>query len=337
MGKLVFGIPVRRMSILLAVMAFSISAGLTQAKPPNSAPGRVTKVTQAERQAAADAAAAAGFSITAQALPQGYLAATPGDTPHYFSHPNYANSPLPVAATTPTPAFVGNPLDARAYDTDTAANVFVVLPTVLTAGELISFDTWVQTTSIDKVFQAYVLRPTTNTDEFTVVYASGSLSVPATLDTAATFPVSPFVTVQDGDRLAFYGQGIPLDIGTGIDTVLYPAAPSPVLNDMLSLGTTFPILQQARTYSFGATVQAVTGLAGGIRKFVDGLPGLCDPLTPNSCDGTASLRQAIPLAIPDTTTYPGSDYYEIGVVQYREQMHSDLPGTLLRGYVQLAP
>ena len=39
----------------------------------------------------------------------------------------------------------------------------------------------------------------------------------------------------------------------------------------------------------------------------------------------------------DTTTYPGSDYYEIGLVQYRERLSSSLPaaGTLLRGYVQI--
>ncbi len=67
----------------------------------------------------------------------------------------------------------------------------------------------------------------------------------------------------------------------------------------------------------------------GIRKFVDGLPGL-GPGAANN------LGQFLPVAVPDTTTYPGSDYYEIGLVQYREKMHSDLPPTLLRGYVQLA-
>jgi len=67
----------------------------------------------------------------------------------------------------------------------------------------------------------------------------------------------------------------------------------------------------------------------GIRKFVDGLPGL-------GPSGMNNLGQYIPVAVPDTTTYPGSDYYEIAVVQYREQMHSDLPCTLLRGYVQLS-
>jgi FtsP/CotA-like multicopper oxidase with cupredoxin domain/fibronectin type 3 domain-containing protein len=69
-------------------------------------------------------------------------------------------------------------------------------------------------------------------------------------------------------------------------------------------------------------------LIPGIRKFVDTLPGL----TPA---GANNLGQYIPLAVADTTTFPGADYYEIGVVQYQEQMHSDLPPTLLRGYVQL--
>lgn len=74
-----------------------------------------------------------------------------------------------------------------------------------------------------------------------------------------------------------------------------------------------------------------------LRKFVDGLPGL------NTAN---NLGQMLPVAEPDTTTYPGSDYYEIELVQFREQMHSDLPavvgdkmtatsgGTLLRGYRQ---
>ena len=42
------------------------------------------------------------------------------------------------------------------------------------------------------------------------------------------------------------------------------------------------------------------------------------------------------MAVADTTTYPGSDYYEIALVQYTEQMHLDLPPTTLRGYVQIS-
>jgi FtsP/CotA-like multicopper oxidase with cupredoxin domain len=68
--------------------------------------------------------------------------------------------------------------------------------------------------------------------------------------------------------------------------------------------------------------------SGGIRKFVDSLPGL-------TSGNTNDLGQYLPVAIPDTTTYPGSDYYEIAVVQFRQQLNKDLPATLLRGYVQL--
>jgi len=64
-----------------------------------------------------------------------------------------------------------------------------------------------------------------------------------------------------------------------------------------------------------------------LRKFIDGLPGL-------GPDHHNNLGQFIPVAVPDTTTYPGSDYYEIALVEYTEKMHSDLPGTRLRGYVQ---
>jgi FtsP/CotA-like multicopper oxidase with cupredoxin domain len=80
-----------------------------------------------------------------------------------------------------------------------------------------------------------------------------------------------------------------------------------------------------------------------LRKFVDTLPGICGPGTA----GENNLGQCLPVAVADTTTYPGSDYYEIELVQYRERMHSDFPalvggdkltatsgGTQLRGYRQ---
>ncbi len=67
----------------------------------------------------------------------------------------------------------------------------------------------------------------------------------------------------------------------------------------------------------------------GMRKFVDTLPGLTEA-------GINNLGQYLPVAVPDTTTFPGTDYYVIAVVQHREQMHSDLPPTLLREYVQLS-
>jgi FtsP/CotA-like multicopper oxidase with cupredoxin domain len=65
-----------------------------------------------------------------------------------------------------------------------------------------------------------------------------------------------------------------------------------------------------------------------IRKFVDELPGV-------GASAANGLGQYIPVAVPDTVTYPGSDYYELAVREYTEQLHSDLPPTRLRGYVQL--
>ncbi|MCC7374197.1 MAG: multicopper oxidase domain-containing protein, partial [Verrucomicrobiales bacterium] len=79
------------------------------------------------------------------------------------------------------------------------------------------------------------------------------------------------------------------------------------------------------------TVNPNGTVSGGLRKFVDGLPGL-------GAGAANNLGQYIPVAAPDITSYPGSDYYEIALVEYREQMHSDLGGgTRLRGYVQIYP
>lgn len=65
----------------------------------------------------------------------------------------------------------------------------------------------------------------------------------------------------------------------------------------------------------------------GLRKFVDSLPTL------NSANNLGqSLPVATPTALPD-----GSDYYVIAEREYTQQMHSDLPPTHLRGYIQLDP
>ncbi|WP_246006115.1 hypothetical protein [Georgenia muralis] len=257
--------------------------------------------------------------------------AAPGEAPRYFSHPNYANSPLPEVSTTPgATSYVGNPLVDRAYATDNASGVFVVLDDApLPAGMLTSFETWNQATaggsfqpSAGLTFHAYLLRPTGAANEYTVVFDSGALDVPA-LATAGTSERVTFsvanLTVRTGDLVAFYGQGVPLDIGAGGDAVAYPAT-QPLQDTTVALGSAdYPDLGQARTYSFGANVVAPDEITGGLRKFVDPLPDLRDLV-----------------ATPDTTSYPGTDFYRIGLVEYTSQMHKDLANqTQLRGYVQL--
>lgn len=66
-----------------------------------------------------------------------------------------------------------------------------------------------------------------------------------------------------------------------------------------------------------------------LRKFVDAMPGM-------GAENANVLGQYLPVAVADKTTYPGADYYEIAVVEFWEQMHTDLPPTTLRGYVQIA-
>ncbi|MGC2063876.1 MAG: hypothetical protein WA610_12935 [Thermodesulfovibrionales bacterium] len=84
-----------------------------------------------------------------------------------------------------------------------------------------------------------------------------------------------------------------------------------------------------------AAASATLGsLTGGIRKFVDKVPGLT-PAGANTLLQAHGDGQYIPVGIADTTTFAGSDYYEIAVVEYNEKMHSDLPPTKTRGYVQL--
>jgi FtsP/CotA-like multicopper oxidase with cupredoxin domain len=81
------------------------------------------------------------------------------------------------------------------------------------------------------------------------------------------------------------------------------------------------------TYYANSPAGGSSGTA--IRKFVDSLPGLTSANANN-------LGQYIPVANPDTTSYPGSDYYEIGLQDYTKRMHSDLPkATKLRGYYQI--
>ena len=251
--------------------------------------------------------------------------------PHYFSHPNYANSPLPMVEGAVIPA--GNPLVERAFATDNAADVFVVVPTPLPDGLVQSFQTWNQASaggsfapSAGLSLHAYILRPTVNPSEYLVVFDSGLLTVPALADPAiseiVTFGVAN-LAVQAGDVLAFYGQGIPLDMDVGSDILSYPAPTAPLQDSTITLGSAeYPIYPQARTYSFGAQVLDLSGqntvIMGGMKKFVDPLP---------------LFGADIPVAVPEVLA-DGTHYYEIELGEYTQQMHSNLPPTTLRGYRQ---
>jgi len=75
-----------------------------------------------------------------------------------------------------------------------------------------------------------------------------------------------------------------------------------------------------------------------LRKFVDVLPSV-QGLAPTTNAGTGitgGVQQYLPLARPGLWPSDGADYYHLAIVEYTEQMHSDLPKpTSLRGYVQI--
>jgi spore coat protein A, manganese oxidase len=74
-------------------------------------------------------------------------------------------------------------------------------------------------------------------------------------------------------------------------------------------------LCRGSAWAFGQT-------PAGLSKFIQALPGL----GPNG----------IPVATPNTTRYPGADFYQIEVGQYQQQFHPDLPPSTLRGYADTA-
>ena len=211
--------------LALASLVLSFGAPVFSQDPPGQEPGdkqkiekwykdkikkeklkKEKRITPADRRAAADRAAADGLTAEVMAAMNPAL---PGDTPRYFSHPNYANSALPVGSV-PTVTEVGHPLIPRWKPTDGNATVFVVDAQVLMpTGDLVAFKSYNQPSSGPNTYYAYVLRPTGTLGQYTVVFDSGPVSVPAvTVGEVLEVPVGPF-PVQPGDLIAHYGRGIP--------------------------------------------------------------------------------------------------------------------------------
>ncbi|HET9322392.1 MAG TPA: hypothetical protein VFO03_00820, partial [Gaiellaceae bacterium] len=93
--------------------------------------------------------------------------------------------------------------------------------------------------------------------------------------------------------------------------------------------------------SFITVSKAGSGyVKGGIHKFVDTLPGL-GPAGANNLGQYISVANAAANQNvgdgydPAAWKGPTSDYYWVGLIQYSQKLHTDLPATKLRGYVQL--
>ena len=165
---------------------------------------------------------------------------------------------------------VGNQLAARQFATDyatppgTLGPVLVVLNTTMPAAGLVTAIQYFNqattgnspTPSAGNLFHAYVLHPTGLPNEYSVLWDSGEMTVPATADPVGVVETIsvPNIPVTTGDTIAFYGEGIPVDdLGTGTDTLSYPALAAPTGTVTLG-GAEFPVYSQTRTYSFSANV-----------------------------------------------------------------------------------
>lgn len=165
---------------------------------------------------------------------------------------------------------------------------------------------------------------------------------------------APNVVIRDGtifDPINNGGSGAAATATLAIQSIKldtfgegYTSVPTVTINDPTGTGAAATAVVNAGAVTSITVTNPGSGYItqGGIKKFKDGLPVLCDPrLGWDQCTDN-NLGQHIPIAVPDTTTFSqangfpvDADYYVIAVVQHREKMHSDLPPTLLREYVQL--
>jgi len=188
-------------------------------------------------------------------------------------------------------------------------------------------------------------------------------------DPGTGYMQAPKVVIRDGTLLSPItpgGTGASVTATISVSSIIvdtfgagYTSAPNVVVAD--SLGGIGSGTNATAVVDVGG-VTAINVLtpgsgyvtAGGMKKFTDPLPGLCDPggqLAPVCPNYLASpTAKYIPIAAPDTsgpyqTTLPrdSSDTYEIALVQYKMSFSSSLAdpvtgtpvGTLVRGYVQV--
>ncbi|MBI4935733.1 MAG: Ig-like domain repeat protein [Actinobacteria bacterium] len=174
--------------------------------------------------------------------------------------------------------------------------------------------------------------------------ASGVVNGISVVEPGAGYYSAPTVTIVDGNGAATTPATVQATIGISSIEITaagaaYPSAPAVTItdaNDGVGVPNPDHGASAVANVAVAGAVTAITVtspgsgyITPGLKKFVDTLPGL-------GAGNANNLGQYIPVGVPDTTTYPGTDYYEIGIVQYTMKFHRDLPPTSLRGYVQLS-
>jgi len=165
----------------------------------------------------------------------------------------------------------------------------------------------------------------------------------------------PNVVIRDGtlfDPITPSGTGATASATLAIDSVVvdtfgegYTSAPTVDINDPTGTNAVAAATVDAGGVTAITLTAAGSGYitAGGMQKFIDPLPGLCNPGAAINDPVLGTIPacspgvKAIPLAVPELKTYSGveADEYVIALVQYKTNFSSNLPDTLVRGYVQL--
>ena len=170
--------------------------------------------------------------------------------------------------------------------------------------------------------------------------ASGVVTSVSVVNPGSGYTKAPTVVIMDGLNANNAGPAtVTATIGVSQIDIVDPGTDYSVPPTVTIANAVAPFDRGASATADIAAKGAVTNIhvdapgtgyvTPGIKKFIDTLPGLGEGAANN-------LGEYIPVAQPDTTTYPGTDYYEIAVVQYRHVYGSDIPATLTRGYVQLS-
>jgi FtsP/CotA-like multicopper oxidase with cupredoxin domain len=241
--------------------------------------------------------------------------------------------------TTPSVAIVGGGAPSAVAAAQASGGVDDL--TITAGGSGYAIQPIVQFSLPDAAYCAAVPAPTTAcaAPTATATMTGGVVDGVAVTAPGSGYITAPTVTILDANQVNPTAASVVATIAIGqIDVILggagYDSVPTVTITDSVA-----PFDKGASATATIAALGAVTDitmvspgtgyLTPGLKKFVDTLAGL-GPTAANN------LGEYIPVAVPDTTTYPGADYYEIGVVQYRQKFATSVPATLLRGYVQLA-
>jgi FtsP/CotA-like multicopper oxidase with cupredoxin domain len=185
---------------------------------------------------------------------------------------------------------------------------------------------------------------------------TGAITAINIVNPGSGYLTAPQVVIRDGtllDPVANAGAGASAVATIDVQNVMldtfgagYTSAPTVTITDAVGSGsgaTADATVDNGLVSEIALTAPGSGYVTpGGIKKFQDQLPVLCNPAVPGSCS-TAADAKFLPIGVPVEKSYDDAqgdpikaDEYEIALIQWRTKFNADLPPTLVRAYVQIA-